>query len=97
MVKIDNFVRFEYIDESIIDCRLKGLYKMLQDKNYDKLRRIMFETIHMCSYAKEINLDNIDTLNQLTDAMISGLQHLAHGRFDQVHDIIRNLHYTIIP
>lgn len=96
LIKMPN--RIMYINESVIDCCLTGLYQLLKDKNYDMAKTIINDNINMMN--KNTNKVIIDMDKNTYNKIIGEFYHMsveiALKKYNAVHDRIRDIHYHII-
>jgi hypothetical protein len=86
--------QLKMIDEAIIDCRLRGLYKLLARQKYAKFQHVVNDTIWNFQNAEEIAVDP-KLMSQFINIMYICLVDLAMGRTNMVHDKIRDMHYAL--
>jgi hypothetical protein len=90
-----NITQLAYINDLIVDCRLKGLYMLLKDKKYEKASAVIGDSINMMLKATEIDMDK-----RIHKKIIAEFYHMyveiALKKYNAVHDRIRDMHYYIV-
>ena len=86
--------KLEYINEGIVNSRLKGLYKSLLNNDYDRTKFLVEDTINMIKTTTEIDIDK-ELYNKILDELYQMILELVFKKYNSVHDRIRDLHYLI--
>ncbi len=87
-------IKINVIDETIIDCRLRGLNKSLQRGDYDRVKFNIIDTINhlnQCSVEMDKKL-----YNKIVDEFLHMRVESALRKYEILHNRIRDLHYTIV-
>lgn len=84
-----------YINEAIINCRLIGIYKLLKDCKYDKVKLVIGDSIKMMQNAKEKDMDK-RIFNKLINEFYHMTVEIALKKYNTVHDRVRDMHYYIL-
>jgi hypothetical protein len=87
--------KLEYINEGIVNSRLKGLYKSILNNDYDRTKFLVEDTINMIKTTTEIDIDK-ELYNKIIDELYQMIMELIFKKYNSVHDRIRDLHYLII-
>lgn len=85
---------FTMVDETIIDCRLHGIYSNICKGNIDKAVLVINETIRSVQRAQQVDCEK-EFVNHLVNELYLMLVNIAMGRIHAAHDKIRNLHYSL--
>jgi hypothetical protein len=85
---------FGYVSDAVIDCRLRGIYHALNDKDYFKSCALINDCIRLLDTTYEIDMDKKLVLH-IYKTLYNALVELGLNRPMAAHDHIRNLHYTI--
>ena len=93
MATYDN-IKINFLDEAVIDCRLRGLNNALIRGDYERVRFNIVDTI------KHLNQANIEMNKILYNKIVDEFLHMqvesALHKYDNLHNRIRNLHYIIV-
>lgn len=87
VITLTNF-HVSNVNEHSIDKRLFKIYKMLSGERYEDLMEYMLTTIWLFS--------NNDSISHVVETLDVALIECAKCRYSKVHDIIRNLHFSIV-
>lgn len=86
---------FAYIDESIVDCRLRGIYNLCRKGNFVRAHENARDTLILL-----YNAPIIEIAPTLYHDMVAALQWINHefvlGDYRNVHTRVRDLHYKIM-
>lgn len=90
-----NMVNFMYVNECIIDCRLRGIYQQISLGRYEKAA---FNIIEMLINLKNKNIVDIEPVlyNEIVTEFIHMRVEICLKKYHKVHDRVRNLHYKLI-
>lgn len=83
-----------YVSKWVIDSRLRGIYRCMQNLNYDKAEYLIQDMINIIYHAEENDVDKI-MLNTIMCNLHMLIVELEMKRYTHAHDIIRDLHYYI--
>jgi hypothetical protein len=85
----------EYIDTQVVDCRVRGLYKLILRGNYTKARASIMDILVNLRRAVELDMSK-HTYNQVFDTFARVRIDLARHRYTEAHDKLRQLHYSLV-
>jgi len=85
--------KITYLDATILDCRMRGIYSLLLRQQYQTAVIVVNDTIVMIrSLSKYLPAK---MMGSMVDGLYSCLVHLAFKRHQLAHDAIRALHYML--
>lgn len=87
--------KLAYINERIINCRLTGLYKALNKRDYDRTSDLIADTINMIKIAEVVDID-APLYSKINDDFYRIAVDFAFKLYHSVHNRIRDMHYYII-
>lgn len=82
-----------YMNDAIIDCRLRGIYKRLYRGDNVRAAKLIKDTLQNMR-VRPFDVDKY-MYNAVYDTFYLCLIDIAMKRFDSAHNRIRDLHYTI--
>lgn len=83
-----------YVSDAIVSCRLRGIYQAIRHQKYQKAAHLTNHTLNALDSAEEIDLDS-ETKKRVTDVFLQTLVELAMKRYNNAHNQIRDLYYSI--
>ena len=83
-----------FVDDVIVDCRLRGIYKSLLRRDYMRVKFNISDMIDHLVKAPYIDLD-VDIYKQIIDQFMHMRVDCAMKKYDDVHNRIREVHYLI--
>jgi hypothetical protein len=87
-------VTLAYVDEAIIDCRLRGMYNALHKGCYDKVCESARDTLLVLQNAQEVDME-IGLTKRVIDDLNCLCVDVEVKNYHDAHDRIRSLHYDI--
>lgn len=85
--------KITYLDATILDCRMRGIYSLLLREKYETAVIVVNDTIAMIrSLTKHLPTK---MMGSMIDGLYACLVHLAFKRHQHAHDAIRALHYIL--
>lgn len=82
-----------YVNEWIVDCRLKGIYRQIYLQKYKKASDNISQ---MIMYLKTVDIEmNKIIYNEVIDTFYHMLVEMAFKKYNSVHNRARDLHYKI--
>ena len=85
----------DYIDEYILDRRIMGIYKAMQNGNIDYICNLICDTIDVLKNAQEIDIDE-KMLDRVMNDLYTMTVELSLNQINNSHNRIRDLHYFIV-
>lgn len=88
------YMKLAVIDEIIVDCRLRGIYRMMKNGNHKKAMFMVLDTIvdlREASVEMEIHM-----YDHVLAEFLCILMALGFKKYDVVHNLVRDLHFHII-
>lgn len=82
-----------YMDDAIIDCRLRGIYRRLSRGESVRAAKLIKDTLNNMRM-RPFDVDKF-MYNAIYDTFYMALIDIAMKRFDSAHNRIRDLHYMI--
>lgn len=88
---------FAYLDEVLVDCRLRGLYNLCRQKKYARAARGIRDMLWQLNHVPvgKIAMDR-ELYGKVVDAFYRMQVDLVMGEVNRVHDRVRDLHYVIL-
>jgi hypothetical protein len=87
--------KIDYMDEYILDRRIMGIYKAMQNGNIDYICNLVCDTIDVLENAQEIDIDENMLYRVMTDLYTMTVE-LSLNQINNIHNRIRDLHYFIV-
>lgn len=88
-------VSFTMVSYAVLDCRFKGIYRLIALQKYAKASIVINDTLRSIK-----NAAVCECAPKFMDFVISELYRmlidLAFHRYDSLHEHIRMLHYTVL-
>lgn len=81
-----------YIDNGLLSCRARGMYKNLLLNDIDTVRFLANDTLHAIRYS---TVYDVETMTRACDYLYKILVNIAFKHYDRVSSDIRNIHYLI--
>jgi len=82
-----------YVNELIVDCRLRGIYCQIRHQKYQKAKDLISQ---MIMYLKNIDVNiEKELYNEIIEEFYHMSVEMAFKKYNNVHDRVRNLHYKI--
>ncbi len=88
-------VRFAYVDEGVIDCRIRGMYKQVMLQQYDKVVANAKDTLLVLRTAQELDMD-VRLYGKLVDNLYKVRLDFVAGDYEKMHNRVRDMHYAIL-
>jgi hypothetical protein len=88
-------VTLAYVDDAIIDCRLRGMYNALHKGRYDKVCESAWDTLLVLQNAQEVDME-LGLTKRVMEDLCCLCVDLAMRNYDDAHERIRSLHYDIM-
>lgn len=88
-------VRLAYVDEAVVDCRVRGMYKQVMRGQYDKVVANAKDTLLVLRTAKELDMD-VKLYGKLVDNLYKVRLDFVAGDYQKMHNRIRDMHYAIL-
>jgi hypothetical protein len=85
--------RLAYVDDVLVCCRLRGIYSAMRNENYRRAKVLLNDML-----ANMRRADICMTKHEYSttmDAFYNALGHLAMKRYNNAHDNIRDLFYSL--
>lgn len=83
-----------FVDDVVVDCRLKGLYQSLLRQDYERVKFNIIDMIDHLRKAPYVDMD-INVYKKIIDEFMHMRVEVAIKKYNNVHDRIRNVHYFI--
>jgi hypothetical protein len=83
-----------YVSVWVIDSRLRGIYRAMQNHYYDKADYLIRDILDVIYNAAEVDIESI-MLHTIMCNLHMALVELELKRYEQAHNIIRDLHYYV--
>ena len=87
--------RIDYIDEYILDGRILGIYKAMQNGDNDYICNLVCDTIDILKNAQEIDIDE-NMLDRVMNDLYTMTVELSLNQINNIHNRVRDLHYFIV-
>lgn len=88
-------VRFAYVDDTIVDCRVRAMYKMIMRNDYEKVAFNAKDTLLVLKTATELDM-NPKLFSKIVDNLYRVRIDYAKGDYKKMHDRVREMHYAIL-
>ena len=80
------------VDEAVIECRIRGIHKLLCNQKYNKMKKVINESIRTFQNAEEITCDR-SLLSKIINILYICLIDIAMNRHERIHNHICKVVY----
>ena len=82
-----------YMNTGVFDARIRGIYRHMLRKDYTLVKDLLNDTIYTLNTAK---LEDNRLATMFIPFLYKALVELALKRYNNVHNILRDIHYFIV-
>ena len=91
--RLNSKLAIRYVNTGILDARIRGIYRHLLRMNYALVKDLLNDTIYILNTA---TLEDPRLASMFIPFLYKSLIELALKRYNNVHNILREMHYFIV-